>query len=475
MSSSKWMTSFNFYFTVNFINEFEVVEKMLFVKSDQIKSKPLPALSENTFLRYFSFAALYIAQGIPEGLLWYAIPAWLAMHGKTPAEIGSYVAVIGIPWSLKVFNAPIMDRFTYLPMGRRRPWVLFGQLGLILSFLSMSLILNPLDNLSSLMILGFIVSFFEVTQDIAVDGMAIDILPVDQQARANGLMWGSKTLGISASVAIGSWIISNYSYFYAIVSFSLIVSLIILIPLFFKERPGEKLLPWTEGAASEFAQKVQLNSWKTIFKSLLKVFFLPVSFIMGIAVFSISIGRGLMDTVLPVFTVQNLGWVDTQYSQVFATANLISGVLGMFIGGALIDFFGKVKMISIYVFALIILVSLMAFLKSYWQNEKIIVGFIVGFYTLITFNTIAIFAAAMQLCWKRVAATQFTLYMAISNLGLASGAALLGPLKDYFNWEYVILTYAIFALVMLILIRFISFEKHQKRVDDLEFKYLVKE
>ena len=109
---------------------------MLFVKSERPKVKTLPALSENTFLRYFSFAALYVAQGIPEGLLWYAIPAWLAMNGKSAAEIGSYVAVIGIPWSLKILNAPLMDRFTYLPMGRRRPWILFGQFGLIASFLS---------------------------------------------------------------------------------------------------------------------------------------------------------------------------------------------------------------------------------------------------------------------------------------------------------------------------------------------------
>jgi PAT family beta-lactamase induction signal transducer AmpG len=445
---------------------------MLFVKSDPSKQKSLPALSENTFLRYFTFAAMYVAQGIPEGLLWYAIPAWLAMNGKSPAEIGSYVAVIGIPWSLKIINAPVMDRFTYLAMGRRRPWVLFGQLGLILSFLSMSLIVDPLNNLPVLMTLGFIVSFFEVSQDIAVDGMAIDILPVDQQARANGLMWGSKTLGISASVAAGSWIMSNYGYFYAIISFSLVVSLIIIIPLLLRERPGEKLLPWTKGEASKTAAKIQLHSWKSIFKSLYKVFFLPVSFMMGVAVFSFSIGRGLIDTVLPVFTVQGLGWADTNYSQIFATANLIAGLLGMIIGGFLIDFFGKVKMISIYVSVLILLVAAMFFLKNFWQSEIIVIAFIIGFYILLTFTYIAIFASAMQLCWKRVAATQFTLYMAISNLGLAAGAAIMGQLKGMFDWEYVILTYIIFASVMLILIRFINFEKHQKRVDELEASYL---
>lgn len=447
---------------------------MLFVETEKVKRKKLPALSGNTFLRYFTFAALYVAQGIPEGLLWYAIPAWLAMNGKSPAEIGSYVAVIGIPWSLKIINAPIMDRFTYLPMGRRRPWVLFGQLGLILSFLSMSLIIDPLNNLPVLMTLGFIVSFFEVSQDIAVDGMAIDILPVDQQARANGLMWGSKTLGISASVATGSLIMSEYGYFYAIVSFSLIVSIIILIPLLLRERPDEKLLPWTKGEASKSAEKIQLHSWKTIFKSLVKVFFLPVSFMMGIAAFSFSVGRGLIDTLLPVFTVQGLGWADTHYSQIFATANLISGIGGMIIGGFLIDYFGKVKMISIYLVLLILLIGAMSFLNVFWQNDVFVMGFIIGFYVLITFTTIAIFASAMQLCWKRVAATQFTLYMAISNLGLAAGAAIMGQLKGLLNWEYVILAYIVFAVAMLILMRFINFEKHQKRVDELELQYLEK-
>lgn len=443
---------------------------MLFVKSNQTKFRTFPALSENTFLRYFTFAALYVAQGIPEGLLWYAIPAWLAMNGKSAVEIGSYVAVIGIPWSLKILNAPLMDRFTYLEMGRRRPWVLFGQLGLILSFLSMSLINDPLNNLTALMILGFVVSFFEVSQDIAVDGMAIDILPVDQQARANGLMWGAKTLGISGSVAAGSWIMSGYGYFYAIVLFSIVVSMIIMLPLLLRERPGEKLLPWTKGETSKAAEQIQLHSWKIIFKSLIKVFFLPVSFMMGMAAFSFSVGRGLIDTLLPVFTVQKLGWADTHYSQIFATATMISGIFGMFVGGFLVDYFGKVRMITIYLSLLILLMLGMFFFKMYWQNEIFVTGFIISFYILLTSTTIAIFASAMQLCWKRISATQFTLYMAISNLGLAAGAALMGQLKNVFDWQYIFLAYILFAIIMLVLIRFINFNNHQKRVDELELR-----
>jgi PAT family beta-lactamase induction signal transducer AmpG len=81
---------------------------------------------------------------------------------------------------------------------------------------------------------------------------------------------------------------------------------------------------------------------------------------------------------------------------------------------------------------------------------------------------IAVFATAMQLCWKRISATQFTLYMAISNLGHSLGAYLLGPLRDYLNWEFVILSFAIFALIMLIIVRFIHFDNHLSRVNRLE-------
>jgi PAT family beta-lactamase induction signal transducer AmpG len=92
----------------------------------------------------------------------------------------------------------------------------------------------------------------------------------------------------------------------------------------------------------------------------------------------------------------------------------------------------------------------------------------VGFTILDTFITIAVFATAMQLCWKRISATQFTLFMAIANIGLAAGAKLLGPLTENLNWEYVILTVVAFTGVMLVLIRYIHFDSHLKKVNRLE-------
>ena len=397
------------------------------------------------------------------------------MNGVSAAEIGVFVAIIGIPWSFKILAAPFMDRFTYLVMGRRKPWILFGQFGLMASFLLMAFIPDPLNHLNLLAAAGFLVNLFTIFQDIAVDGLAIDIVPDDQQARANGLMWGSKTVGKSIAVAAGIFLINNYSFFLAIFLFSLVILLIMAIPLILKERPGEKAMPWTPGQISAINEKLQLHSWKAILKSLYRVFFLPVSLLMGIAAFSFSVGRGLIDTLLPVFTVQELGWADSDYSQVFAYANLASGILGMFVAGAMIDFFGKKRMITIYLVLLISVVAGMSVLKAFWQNEVFTIGFIFIFYILETFLVIAVFATAMHLCWKRISATQFTLYMAISNLGNSLGSALLGPLRGYLDWDVVILSYIIFAMIMLVIIRLIDFDRHQVRLDRLEAIHLEKD
>ena len=55
-------------------------------------------LSESPRVRFATGSIMYFAQGIPQGLLAIAIPAWLASQGVSAADIGSYLAVIMLPW-----------------------------------------------------------------------------------------------------------------------------------------------------------------------------------------------------------------------------------------------------------------------------------------------------------------------------------------------------------------------------------------
>lgn len=83
-----------------------------------------PALSESRRLRLLSVLVLYVAQGVPLGLFTFAIPAWMAAKGASAGDIAFVLGVTSLPWSLKLLNGFIMDRYTVLAMGRRRVWAL---------------------------------------------------------------------------------------------------------------------------------------------------------------------------------------------------------------------------------------------------------------------------------------------------------------------------------------------------------------
>jgi PAT family beta-lactamase induction signal transducer AmpG len=74
----------------------------------------LPALTRSSRLRYITLTALYMAQGIPYGLLIVVVPAYFARQGIEQAAISSYIAVTILPGTLKLLNGPILDRWSFL-------------------------------------------------------------------------------------------------------------------------------------------------------------------------------------------------------------------------------------------------------------------------------------------------------------------------------------------------------------------------
>lgn len=432
----------------------------------------IPSLSENTFLRYFNFIALYFAQGVPEGMLTFGIPAWLAMNGKSPGEIASFTVVAIMPWSFKFIVAPLMDRYTILSMGRKRPWILVGQLGLVLSCIYMAYIPDPLNNLNQLMVAAFLVGFFGAFQDVATDGMAVDIIPAHQQAKANGFMWGSKICGMSISLAAGSWLLNKYSFTVAMLMVAVVVGIIMLAPFFLRERQGEKIAPWTKGNASSESKKLQLTNWHQIFKSLYSVFSLRNSLLIAVALFISQGAYKYVSTLLPIFTVKELGWTNVEYSQNYASAKLIGGILGMLLGGVLINKFGKKRMTNIYFLGSIFSIAILAFSKIYWADKSFIYAFMIAQNVLYTFACIGLFAIAMQCCWKKVSASQFTLYMTIANLGQMAFAALIGPLKANFNWQITLLAFAVMIALAWLVFQFLNIDKQINCVAALEKKDL---
>lgn len=430
--------------------------------------KSFPALSEHLVFRFVAFTALYAAQGLPYGLLSVAVPAYMAAQGVSPAAIGSFIGITILPWSLKLINGPIMDRWSFLPMGRRRPWVLAAQAGMVASSVAIGFLPDPLGHIGWLTALGFALNFFTAFQDVAVDGMAIDIIPINQQARANGFMWGGKVVGTAGATVGGAWMINSWGLDAAWFGHALLIGMVMLIPLLLRERSGERLLPWTSGQAAEVARRLQLEGWRDIGTSLLRVFLLPVSLAGAIAIFAHNIGRGLSGALLPVLAVQELGWTDTGYSGVYATAGLVAGLIGMVAGGMLAERLGRRRVIALGSMLIATASVAMGLFPAFWPLRLSVQVYVSAFLLLDTLITIAFFALLMAVCWKRVAATQFSLYMAIANMGLSGGAALLGPLQGWLGYSPLFFVVACSSLLVIVLVRFVNVGQHLQRVSELD-------
>ena len=435
------------------------------------KSSPLanlPALSDSSLLRYIAFTALYMAQGLPAGLMNVAIPAWLAKHSMGTGDIGIYLGIIGLPWSLKLIGGPIMDRFAFLPMGRRRPWVLSAQLGIIIGFWTMATLTDPVNNLYWLAGIGFIINFCTAFQDVAVDGLAIEVLPSEQQARANGLMWGGKIVGFSISSATGSYFLNQYGFGNAFLLLSSGIILIFILPLLLRERPGERLLPWTSGSPSAHALKSQITNSLEIMRSLFKSVWLPMSRLTVVGFFFYAMGEGILGAVAPVLFIQELGWQDTEYSQIMATSGLISGLAGMLLGALVVGRLGRVRTILIAGTLLALSYLVMGFLDHLWTSRTILIVFIFTKGILGVTITVAYLAACMDLCWQRVAASQFSLFMALANLGNSTGEALTGPIDAVLDYAEIFIAIAFIKLIAMTCFYFVNLNTHKKHLNQLE-------
>jgi len=429
---------------------------------------PLKAATESRRLRLSLFTVLYFIQGIPSGLFLISLPGWFASNGLGKLEIGKFIAFTTLPWSFKFFFAPLMDRFHFLKMGRRRPWIITTQLGILVSTILMAAVPDPLNNLWWLSFYGFLMNLFSSIQDLAVDGMSVDVLPQEDRATAQGFMVGGQAIGRTLVSAGGALILFRFGYFNFIMLTGIIAGLGMLFPVFVRERPGEALLPWTEGRPSEHALKFKIDGWIPLVKNLFRAMAIPSSLILILALFVHRLPVGITRTVYPVVIVQKLGWTNQQFSQLLSLANLAAALFAMLLGPFIVAKIGRLK--TIYVtFGLVVFVYLSSgFFTGYWNEKWFMAGSAILSEALMVLSNVAFFAILMELCGKKVAATQFALYMALHNFGISGGAWLCGILEKSFTETQFFYLCAFFSIATIAIMLLPNLKRDREKLAALD-------
>jgi len=420
-------------------------------------------MSSSAKVRYSTGALAYFAQGIPMGLLHIALPAWLATKGVPASEIASFLGIIMLPWAFKLLVGPLMDHFEFLPMDKRRPWVLGAQFGMVASLLALGLLDDPVAQIGLLTAIGFMINAFTATQDVAVDGMSIDLVPVEQEGRLNAFMSFGKSIGWAATSAVTGTMLVVFGIKATALVCGLGAAAVFIFLVMVRERHTERLLPWTRGEASP--KNEPPPSFRQVFSDLNHILWSRASLIIMAIMFADGLVGGYGRAMMPIAAIDVFGFTTPQWSELNAVMGLAGAVVALGLG-PLIDRFGAKAMMGLTILLTGIHAFTLAGTQEMWSNHTYVLVMMSTWVLLLPVIMVCALALAMSICTHGESATQFAVYMSVSNLGATAGSFFYGAVAGVTSWPQ---NYALKGLlVFLLLLAILMFRSHGHPEEMLE-------
>ncbi len=412
-------------------------------------------MSAKTFFKdFFSKKMLIIfftgfSSGLPFLLTSNTLKTWLAREQVDISTIG-YFSWVGMSYSLKFLWAPLLDRFSFFGFGRRRSWMLITQLCLMVLIGSFSF-LNPVHSLSAMAALAVLIAFFSATQDIAIDAFRREYLKDEELGMGSSMnQYGYRiAMLLSGGLGIGmvgsSWANLSWQQLYLIMAGLMLIG--IATTLFVPEPNFDRAL---EPKTLRAAVVEPFKEFFTRDKALVILSF----------VFLFKLGDALSGAMLNPFYVQ-MGYTNEDIGLIAKTFGLISSLVGLFIGGAIIYSVGIYR--SLVVFGILQALSTASFaLITYTGPERWALAFAVCFEDISSgMGSAAFIAFLAAITNKKYTATQYAVLASIATLGRNFFSGFSGEMVKALQWTnffYVCALIAIPGLVMLFVLR----EQYQK-------------
>ena len=389
-------------------------------------SRPAPTLETSRNLRLFTIFLLYAGQGIPLGLFDFTIPAWMAVNGASAADIAFVVAMVAIPWSFKFIAGFVMDRYTLLAMGRRRVWIIGAQ-AVMIALLVMFAVVNPgPDDVLILGIVGLAVNTATVFQDVAVDGLTVDILPEEERSMGGALASGGQVIGIAVSAALTGTMVYAFGASAAYVACGLLVLLVTVHIIWTRERVGERRLPWSEGEVQDINRAAHAGNWLPLLGGALRNSLSAHSLAWFPNLLATGLTYGICIVAVPLIATGDTGWSEDRLGSLNGTAQLIAGIATIAIGGFAVGRIGAQRSLWLLRLTFVGLIGWMVWSADAWSDPRVLMAFVLGWTVLHFLSGISEVVINMRLSPPAISATQFSIFMAVSNMGISLAGILIG-------------------------------------------------
>lgn len=371
-------------------------------------------LSNSRFNRRAGLSILYFIQGIPQGLVYFALLDWLTSVGFGISDIAIVMSLASLPWTFKILLGPFVDTLKSSKMGKRKPWIFFSLLiSSLVFFVSSNYISNELSAISIGLSL-FTVILFTSILDVATDGLAIDTLNDDERGISNGLMWASRTIGVSSAAVFASFAINKIGIRETFLFFGFLNLFFSLFILLIRENNSNQLLSFKS------TSKIKFSYYQKTIIDLFNMSKAPVFILlMGFCLLSnISFGMHYV-SISNLYIISN-NWDNSNLTEI-RSFGLYIGAAVAIVGGYLSDRINPYRVIIVSQIMIAFVFLLIALFESSISN------FYIGSLLIIIISALSSFlmAASLSLCMgfskTAVAASQFALLMSIRHFSRIIG------------------------------------------------------
>jgi len=353
-----------------------------------------------------TLGALYLVQGLPYGFQAEALPSLMAQRGLTLESIG-FSSALAAPWMGKALFAPLVDRFGSARIGRRKSWILpltalVALTAFVAAFFASGTSLKPLFALI------FLMNLFAAMQDIAVDGLAVDLLDSNELGLGNAIQVIGYRLGMIASGGLLVWA-SKYIGWNGLF---FVVSAIALLGL-------GAALTLDEPAASEVPNEKQKRQ---SILDILKIAYSATKTHGGagllLVIATYKIGESMSDGMWKPFLIKQAGYSPDQLGLWVGTYGAVAAICGSLGGGLLARRLSFAWALFIPAAFRVLALAYQWFLvRSGSPSEHAVIGVTVVEHLFAGMLTPIMFALMMSRVDRSIGATHYTFLATIEVLG----------------------------------------------------------
>lgn len=369
---------------------------------------------------------LAFSSGLPLALSTSTLQAWMASVNIDIKTIGLFT-LVQIPYVLKFFWAPLMDRYSLPGFDRRRSWIFFSQCLLIVVVILMAFS-DPGNSIHMMGILALSIAFLSASQDIAFDAYRADLLTEKERGMGAGISVTAYRIALIVSGA-GVLIMADYIGWQAAF---LVISMLFLFGMagvFLGPNVGRDIRPpatLDEAVIQPFVEFLKRDSaW--LFLLLIVLY---------------KLGDAFAGALTTVFLISGLGFSVSDVGVINKFIGLVMTIMGALLGGILMFRIGLFY--ALLWFGLLQAITNLGFMVLAWYGKSyagavIVIGmenFAGGM------GTAAFVALLMALCNHRYTATQFALLSALAAIGRVFVGPPSGHLVVWSGWtEFYFITF----------------------------------